>query len=144
MGEAKRKGAVFSQGDLGDRKAQRILERGVGISLIGTNALIQAIISADEDFYTNPRLAPLRTAVSYFDRVRSREIQDWECCFCRVKGAGLKNYGMTIVLSPIVPPPKPTSFVVMLCDACTGIPSDEIMDRVMRVTGTHPMQVGMA
>ena len=154
MGEAKRRQARQELGPNGRMlppdapEISALLEKGqpVNVHLFGAAAIIGAVCSLTFDEMMVPELHAFRLAFQMLDRIRTGEIEPWQCFLCCVAYAGVEAVSVMAVIERALgdPIPKKPGIVAPVCHACDSVSTEQTQRLLREAFGLYALQEGRA
>jgi hypothetical protein len=154
MGEARRRKRRLDLGPNGSWVApdapeiHALLEKGqpINVHLFGALAIIYIVRSRTPDELMAHELHAFRLAFQTLDRIRTGEIEPWQCFLCGADHAGLSTVSVMAVIEWALgdPMPQKPGIVASICHACDSVSTEQTQQRVREAFGLYALQEGRA
>jgi hypothetical protein len=154
MGEARRRKLREDLGPKGRMVApdapevRALLEKGqpVNVHLFGATAIYLIARSEPFDQFMRPERHALRLAFQMLDRIRTGEIEAWQCFLCDAWREGMPAVSVMAVIERALGDPNPDKpgIVAPICHACDSIIPEETTRKVQAVFRLCPVEAGHA
>jgi hypothetical protein len=154
MGEAKRR---KPRQDLGPNtrvvspdgpEVHALLEKGqpINVHLLGAGAIVLTIRSLTTKELMAPEQHAFRLAFQTLDRIRTGEIEPWQCFLCGAEHVGMQAISVMAVIERTLGEPRPDKhgIVAPICYACDSVSTDETRRLIQEAFGLLDLQRGRA
>ena len=152
MGEATRrrradlgpKGRIASNADI----RALLGEQGTPINVNLFGAVAIYLIARSETFeqFMRPERHAFRLAFQMLDRIRTGEIEPWQCLLCGHEYSGAPSVSTMTVIERALgdPTPDKPGIVAPICHACDSISTEETTRKVQAWFRVCPVEIGHA
>jgi hypothetical protein len=152
MGEARRRRQSLGPGShmtwTESPEVHALLETGqpINVNLFGAAAILREICSRTFDELIAPERHAFRLAFQVFDRMRTGEIEPWQCALCGGEHAGLRRLSVMAIIERALgdPIPKKPGIVAPICHACDSVSTEETLRQIQSRFGLYSLAEGSA
>jgi hypothetical protein len=152
MGEANRRrqrgpsGGHMTRVDSAEVRALLAAGEPINVNLFGAAAIHREVCWRTFDDLMAPERHAFRLAFQVFDRMRTGEIEPWQCTLCGGEHAGLRRLSVMAVIERTrgEPTPEKPGLVAPICQACDGISTAETTRRLHSMFGLSGLAEGSA
>ena len=148
MGEARRGRRQSHITEADSPEVRAFLEAGqpINVTLFGAAAIQLELLSRTVDELMAPERHAFRLAFQTFDRMRTGEIEPWQCTLCGGEHVGLGRLSAMAVLERALgdPTPEKAGLVAPICHACDSVSAAETSRRIQAMFGLYTLQEGHA
>jgi hypothetical protein len=118
----------------------------INVHLIGAMRLVLDLAAMTKEQFMAPEHHFKRLAFQCQDRIRTGEIDPWQCSLCEREFNGGLKLSCTAVIERMLgdPTPKKPGIVMPICHGCDSVSTEETQRLVMQYFGLLPLQVGHA
>ena len=153
MGEARRRkgqhlGPNMRSVTADDPEVRTLLEKGqvIAVHMFGVGAIDHAVRSLTYEQLMAPERHTLRMAFETLDRIRTGEINPWECFLCHSRRSGMQRVSVMAVIERALGEPLPDKpgIIVPVCHACDNVSAEDTRKRVEGAFHLSELQEGRA